>query len=96
MRAERMEKIMIEKVSKWAEIRNDFFNEEEQCVNIDGYLTDDDNEEGKVIAKIFIKKDNGIKAEVVYLDEDAKTDWNAQELIKDVVLCIENDGAYQD
>ncbi|MBM3417286.1 MAG: hypothetical protein FJY17_00005 [Bacteroidetes bacterium] len=62
--------------SIWTEIRDDF--EEDGVVYIDAWTTSDDNEEGKVIAKV---KENG---EVIYLDERAKKDSLAQEVINDV------------
>lgn len=65
-------------MSKWAEIRNDFYDDEEQKVYIDAWETDDDNEEGTVIAKVDYKT-----KEVEYLDEKAKTDSYAQEIIKE-------------
>ena len=63
--------------SKWTEIRCDFFDEEEKYWLVDAWKTGDDNEEGEVIAKI---SETG---EVVYLDEEAKTDKYAQEVIKE-------------
>lgn len=58
----------------WSEIRDDF--EDEDKIFIDGYLTGDGDEQGKVIAKIDI-----VNNEVIYFDERAKTDKKAQELI---------------
>ena len=54
-------------MSKWREIRCDFFNEEEEKYYVDAWKTGNDNEEGKVIAKIDLA--NGT---VEYLDEDAQ------------------------
>jgi hypothetical protein len=72
-------------MSKWSEIRNDNVEETESMdmdsyVTIDAWLTEDDNEEGKVIARI-----NCGTKEVTYLDEDAKTDTYAQEMINEVL-----------
>ena len=61
--------------SKWTEIRCDFFDEEEERWLVDAWKTGDDNEEGKVIAKI---SETG---EVVYLDAEAKDDEYAKEVI---------------
>lgn len=72
-------------MSKWSEIRNDFHDEDENKVYIDAWLTDDDNEEGEVIAKI-----NYQTKEIEYLDEDAKNDKYAQEVIKEVLSDIDN------
>lgn len=54
-------------MSKWAEIRNDFYDDEEQKVYIDAWKTSNDNEEGTVIAKVNYKT-----KKVEYLDNDAK------------------------
>lgn len=72
-------------MSKWTEIRNDNVEETESMdmdtyVTIDAWLTEDDNEEGKVIAKV-----NCGTKEVEYFDEDAKTDAYAQEMINEVL-----------
>ena len=67
-------------MSKYAEIRSNFFDEEEEKQFVDAWLTDNDDEEGIVIAKI----DLGAKS-VEYLDEDAKTDEYAQEIINEVL-----------
>ena len=62
-------------MSIWKEMRCVHFDEEEQKWFIDAYLTDDDWEEGKVIAKV------DLKCNVEYIDERAKTDAYAQETI---------------
>ena len=64
-------------MSKWTEIRCDFFYEEEEKYFVDAWKTDDGNEEGTVIAKLDLAAGS-----VEYLDEDAKTDEYAQEIIK--------------
>ena len=65
-------------MSKWREIRCDFFNEKEERYYVDAWKTGNDNEEGKVIAKIDLA--NGT---VEYLDEDARTDEDAQVVINE-------------
>lgn len=65
-------------MSKWSEIRINFFDEEEKKWYVDAWLTDDANEEGAVIAKIDLY--TGI---VEYLDEDTKTDEYAQKKIRE-------------
>lgn len=69
----------------WGEIRNDFVEELDNGtleMNIDAWKTDDDNEEGSVIAKIIGKKIDGeIEIEVFYIDEQARKDAYAQEVI---------------
>lgn len=74
----------------WAEIRNDFYDEEEGKVFIDAWKTDIGDEEGDVIAKVDVKT-----GEVEYLDEDARTDDYAQEAIDEVLEDIEN-GVYEE
>jgi len=66
-------------MSIWGEIRNEF-EDDDGIVCIDAYLTDDDNEEGKVIAKV-----NTVTLEVEYLDDRAKTDSYAQEMIQEIL-----------
>ena len=65
-------------MGKWSEIRIDFFDEEEKKWSVDAWKTDDDNEEGSVIAKIDL-----YTGTVEYFDADAKTDEYAQEEIKE-------------
>ena len=59
----------------WGEIRWDYVGD---FICIDAWLTDDDMEEGKVIAKIDL-----VTGEVTYNDDRAKTDVYAQELIQE-------------
>ena len=77
LRKERLKK-KVNDMSKWREIRCDFFNEEEERYYVDAWKTGNDNEEGKVIAKIDLA--NGT---VEYLDEDARTDEDAQVVINE-------------
>lgn len=77
-------------MSKWTEIRNNFCDEEEGKVYIDAWKTCNENEEGKVIAKVDYKT-----KEVDYLDDAAKTDGYAQEVIKEVLDSI-NNGDYSE
>ena len=65
-------------MSKWREIRCDFFNEEEEKYYVEAWKTGNDNEEGKVIAKIDLADGT-----VEYLDEDARTDEDAQTVINE-------------
>lgn len=64
-------------MSKYNEIRINFFDEDEKKWFVDAWKTDDDCEEGSVIAKIDL-----YTGTVEYLDADAKTDEYAQEEIK--------------
>ena len=66
--------------SKYSDVRADFFDEKTQQYMIDAWLTDDPNEDGEIIAKVNIKT-----KKVEYLDEDAKTDVWAQEIIEEVL-----------
>lgn len=52
-------------MSKWAEIKSDYYDDEEKKQYVDACLTDDGNEEGKVITKI-----NLATKEAEYLDSD--------------------------
>ena len=76
-------------MSKYEEIRNNFYDEDEQKVYIDAWFTEDDNEEGVVIAKVDYKT-----KEIEYLDNDAKTDSYAQEIINETLSDIDN-GDYE-
>ena len=62
----------------WGEIRNDF--EDGDITTIDAWLTADDNENGTVIARVNTKT-----KEVEYVDDRAKTDSYAQELINELL-----------
>lgn len=75
--------------SKWAEIRTDFFDEEERCVYVDGWKTSRGDEEGQVIAKIHVDT-----KEVEYLIENGKTDPYVQKEIQLVLADIEK-GQYE-
>lgn len=66
--------------SKWSEIRNDFYDDEGKCITIDAWITGSDDEEGRIIARVF---DDG---KIEYVDEDAKTDPYAQEKIKEALI----------
>ena len=70
-------------MSKWAEIRNNYCDDE--YVYIDAWETDDDNEEGKVIALINIKT-----KEVGYIANSARSDDYAQEIINEALNDIDN------
>lgn len=67
-------------MSKYAEVRGNYFDDVEQKQYVDAWLTSDDNEEGIVIAKIDLAT-----KEIEYLDEDAKTDEYAQEVIAEIL-----------
>lgn len=72
-------------MSKWKEIRNDNFDEIERCITIDAWKTNNDNEEGKVIAKVYEDGNKG----TVYIDADAETDEEAQTAIEEVIMKFE-------
>lgn len=65
-------------MSKWAEIRTDFVDENDNFLRVDAWKTDDDGEEGKVIAYI-----DTLSGRVLYTDPAAITDEYAQEKIKE-------------
>lgn len=64
--------------SIWSEIERDYFNGKKWI--IDGWLTSDQDEEGKTIANI-----DPITGKVEYVDERAKTDDYAQKIINEVI-----------
>ena len=68
-------------MSKYAEVRCNYYDDEEERWYVDAWFTDDDNEEGIVIAKIDLEN-----KKVEYLDTNAKSDDYAQEVINDVLI----------
>ena len=70
----------------WSELRNNFYDEEEGFIHIDGWLTGDDDEGGLTIAKIDV-----LTKEVIYIDERAKTDSNVIEIINETILELTDD-----
>lgn len=62
--------------SNWSEIHDDF--EDEGFIYVDAWTTADDDEAGNIIAKINVQT-----KEVIYLDERARTDEFAQEVIQE-------------
>lgn len=69
----------------WSEIRNDF--EDEGVTFIDAWETDSDGEVGTVIAKVYSTPG---ESQVQYLDERARTDDYAQEVIRETLDDIKN------
>lgn len=65
----------------WGEIRNDF--QDDDIVHIDAWITPDDNEAGTVIAKVNVRTQ-----EVEYLDDRARTDSHAQNMIQDSLSTV--------
>lgn len=61
---------------KWQQVNNHFFDEREQAYYIDAWKTNNPEEEGRVIAKVF-------KDKVVYFNENAKVDFVVQECISE-------------
>lgn len=78
-----IERYQKDKPSKYAEIRSNHTDENEQVTYIDAWKTDNDNEEGTVIAKIHHDS-----KEVEYIDPDAKTDRMAQEEIQSILTSL--------
>lgn len=68
-------------MSKWAEIRNDFVCEDSHKIYIDAWITDDDSEDGVVIARIDADTKN-----IEYFDDYARTDSYAQEIIMETIM----------
>ena len=84
-------------MSYWKEIKNNHVETEFDIeidgaifkqVTIDAYRTDDDNESGKVIAKVILTLRGEIL--VVYIDYIARTDEYAQEIIQDTIATIQD------
>lgn len=74
--------------SLWAEIKNDYTDESKEdgilkATYIDAWKTGDDDEEGKVIAKVILTE--GYEIIVVYIDNCARYDEVAQEKISEAV-----------
>lgn len=76
-------------MSKYGEVRNDYYDEDERKVYIDAWETYDDDEEGVVIATVNYKT-----KEVEYFDEDARTDEYVQEVIAETLKSID-DGDFE-
>lgn len=81
----------------WLEIRNDHTDEtnlDKGVVEmmVDAWVTDDDNEEGKVIAKILAVQasDGTVIVQPVYIDERARADEYAQVLIQEGIRELKN------
>lgn len=67
-------------MSKWAEIRCDYMDDYDKFWRVDAWETDDDNEEGKVIACI-----DSITGRVIYIDAFARVDKYAQSVITEFI-----------
>jgi hypothetical protein len=67
-------------MSKYAEVRSNYYDDIEGVQTVDAWETDRDDEEGEVIAKIHLDT-----REVEYIDPDAKYDDYAQEVIQEVL-----------
>ena len=74
--------------SIWGEIKADFYDEEEKKLYVDAWKTEDDCEEGIVIAKI------DFDGNIEYLDERARTDSYAQTIIAEALVDIIGYKAY--
>ena len=78
----------MKKNSIWAEVKNDYCCKAEKKVYIAAWKTFSVTEESKIIAIV-----NCITKKVEYLDDRAKTDIYAQEVIKDTLEKIDK-GSY--
>lgn len=76
-------------MSRWSEIRNDLCDEHENKILIYAREINGSREDRKTIAKISIKT-----CEVEYLNEVAKTDFYAQEVIMNTIRMIIAENAY--
>jgi hypothetical protein len=71
----------VKPASLWSQINDTYVDE--GIIHIDAYKTEDENEEGNVIAKI-----EEATGKVCYLDERARKDWYADEVIAENVRQI--------
>lgn len=58
------------------ELRNDFYDDDEECYYIDGWRTNNDNESGVVVAMVYENK-------VVYTENHYQYLSNVQEIIEE-------------
>jgi len=78
-------------MARWAEIKADFDEKDGcelvddivNCLNVDAWLTDEDDESGNVIAKVIKTKSGDVG--VVYIDTIAIHDDYAQSIIKEAI-----------
>lgn len=80
--------------SKWSEIRNHFITTNTKALtssmNIDAWCTDNDNEEGRVIAEVRAIHNTPTNDIIIkYVDNKAKTDPYAQEVIQESITIME-------
>lgn len=71
--------------TKWSEIRIEYMDEEDGFWRVDAWQTDDDSEEGKVIALI-----DDLTGRVIYLEPLARMDEMAQEVIAEKVRQLDD------
>lgn len=70
-------------MTNFSEVRCDFFDEVNGVWYVDGWFTANDNEEGIVVAKIYVKD-----FVVVYTDDEYRWDEYVQEVIDDKIMEI--------
>lgn len=80
--------------SLWAEIKNDYTDETNEngilkATYIDAWKTSDDNEEGKVIAKVILTE--GYEIIVDYIDNCVRCDELAEEKIQEAIERLKQD-----
>lgn len=69
----------------WSEIRSDYTEDETGITHIDAWVSPDDDEDGRTIATI---DDHG---NTTYIDERAKSDKFAQEVIQEAIRRIDDE-----
>lgn len=77
--------LKVKKESDYAEVRIDFYDEIDNVWCVDAWKSSNDNEEGKVVAKI------SDKGKVTYLDRDAERDPLVRETIENFLKDMEKD-----
>lgn len=78
-------------MSKWAEIRNNYVDDD-GIMYIDAWETGEDNDEGEVIAMIKPLADQKDAYQVYYLDHEAANDIYAQQIINEGISILKDDG----
>ena len=70
-------------MTNFAEVRCDFFDEVNGVWYVDGWFTANDNEEGIVVAKIYVRDFT-----IVYTDDEYRWDKYVQEVIDNKIMEI--------
>lgn len=69
-------------MKQYKEVKISEFDKDENCWLVDAWETDDDNEEGRVIAKIFLIEDDCSVAKVIEVENGAMCNAQVRDAIK--------------